>query len=69
MPPGPCITLWAGGIETSKIFRTKEGTEAVRRYKVFVAEGVGQGLRPELVGSGSIRSLGGAGPRCFRFGD
>ncbi len=33
--------------------------EAVRRYKAFVAEGVGQGRRPELVGGGLIRSLGG----------
>ena len=33
--------------------------EAVRRYKAFVADGVGQGRRPELVGGGLIRSLGG----------
>ena len=33
--------------------------EAVRRYKAFVAEGVGQGRLPELVGGGLIRSLGG----------
>jgi REP element-mobilizing transposase RayT len=33
--------------------------EAVRRYKAFVAEGVGLGRRPELVGGGLIRSLGG----------
>ena len=33
--------------------------EAVRRYKAFVAEGVDQGRRPELVGGGLIRSLGG----------
>jgi len=33
--------------------------EAMRRYKAFVAEGVGQGRRPELVGGGLIRSLGG----------
>ena len=33
--------------------------EAVRRYKTFVAEGVGRGRRPELVGGGLIRSLGG----------
>ena len=31
----------------------------MRRYKAFVAEGVGQGRRPELVGGGLIRSLGG----------
>jgi REP element-mobilizing transposase RayT len=33
--------------------------EAVRRYQAFVAEGVVQGRRPELVGGGLIRSLGG----------
>jgi putative transposase len=33
--------------------------EAVRRYKAFVAEGVGRGRLPELVGGGLIRSLGG----------
>ena len=33
--------------------------EAVRRYKAFVAEGVDRGRRPELVGGGLIRSLGG----------
>ena len=33
--------------------------EAMRRYKNFVAEGVGLGRRPELVGGGLIRSLGG----------
>ena len=33
--------------------------EAVRRYQVFVAEGVDLGRRPELVGGGLIRSLGG----------
>jgi putative transposase len=32
--------------------------EAVRWYKAFVAEGVDQGRRPELVGGGLIRSLG-----------
>ena len=31
----------------------------MRRYKAFVAEGVGRGRRPELVGGGLIRSLGG----------
>jgi len=33
--------------------------EAVRRYKAFVAEGISRGRRPELVGGGLIRSLGG----------
>ena len=27
MPLGPCITPWAGGIEASKIFRTKKDRE------------------------------------------
>jgi putative transposase len=29
------------------------------QHKAFVAEGVGRGQRPELVGGGLIRSLGG----------
>ena len=33
--------------------------EAVRRYVAFVAEGISRGRRPELVGGGLIRSLGG----------
>ncbi|MDA2919331.1 hypothetical protein MYX76_07560 [Desulfobacterota bacterium AH_259_B03_O07] len=32
---------------------------ARRRYCAYVMEGVGQGRRPELVGGGLIRSLGG----------
>ncbi len=31
----------------------------VKRYEQFVREGVGQGRRPELVGGGLLRSLGG----------
>ena len=31
----------------------------MRRYKAFVAEGISRGRRPELVGGGLIRSLGG----------
>jgi len=39
-------------------FGEKEG-EARRAYCHYVEEGVGQGRRPELVGGGLIRSLGG----------
>jgi hypothetical protein len=35
------------------------GREAVKQYEQFVREGVSQGRRPELVGGGLIRSLGG----------
>ena len=35
------------------------GREAVQKYEQFVKEGVSQGRRPELVGGGLIRSLGG----------
>jgi hypothetical protein len=34
-------------------------TEARRRYRAYVKQGIGQGRRPELVGGGLIRSLGG----------
>jgi len=35
------------------------GGEARRRYRAYVREGIAQGRRPELVGGGLIRSLGG----------
>jgi hypothetical protein len=34
-------------------------TEAVRAYRMFVAEGLPLGRRPDLVGGGLVRSLGG----------
>jgi hypothetical protein len=39
-------------------FGRREG-EARKRYREFVKEGVGLGSRPELVGGGLVRSLGG----------
>lgn len=36
-----------------------KGRDAVRKYEQFVREGVSQGKRPDLVGGGLIRSLGG----------
>jgi putative transposase len=36
----------------------REG-KAIRTYRKFMEEGNGQGRRPELVGGGLIRSLGG----------
>jgi len=39
-------------------FGKKEG-EAKRAYRRYVKEGIGQGGRPELVGGGLIRSMGG----------
>ena len=35
------------------------GHKAVDKYEAYVREGVLQGRRPELVGGGLIRSLGG----------
>ena len=37
----------------------KELSEARRAYSAYVKEGISQGRRPELVGGGLIRSLGG----------
>ena len=37
----------------------KRRSEALSRYEEFVREGISQGRRPELVGGGLIRSLGG----------
>ena len=48
--------------------RTKE--EARRHYEIFVGDGVAQGRRPELVGGGLIRSVGGfAGVGASAQGD
>ena len=44
---------------TIRVYFARSPKEAVRRYMSFVAEGVGWGRRPELVGGGLIRSLGG----------
>ena len=45
--------------DTVRVYFARRPKEAMRRYKAFVAEGVGRGRRPELVGGGLIRSLGG----------
>ncbi len=47
--------------ETSYVLGMFSGRrrEAVRQYREFVAEGLGQGRRPELMGGGLIRSAGG----------
>ncbi|MGQ9648394.1 MAG: hypothetical protein ACUVWO_17885 [Thermodesulfobacteriota bacterium] len=39
-------------------FHEREG-KAIRAYHKFMEEGKNQGLRPELVGGGLVRSLGG----------
>jgi hypothetical protein len=39
-------------------FHEREG-KAIRAYRKFMEEGKGQGRRPELVGGGLLRSLGG----------
>ncbi len=44
---------------TIRAYFARKPKETMRRYRVFVAEGVGRGRRPELVGGGLIRSLGG----------
>jgi len=40
-------------------FFGKRKTEARKRYRNFVAQGVGQGQRPELTGGGLLRTVGG----------
>lgn len=46
-------------VETVLAYFGKRRKEAVQRYEQFVREGAAQGRRPELVGGGLIRSLGG----------
>ena len=49
---------WQSVDETLKLFGEKLSV-ARRRYREFVEKGVNQGRRPELVGGGLIRSIGG----------
>ena len=49
---------WQSVNETLKLFGEKVFL-ARRRYREFVKKGVNQGRRPELVGGGLIRSIGG----------
>jgi REP element-mobilizing transposase RayT len=49
---------WQSVDETLKLFG-KNLSSARRRYREFVKKGVIQGRRPELVGGGLIRSIGG----------
>jgi REP element-mobilizing transposase RayT len=49
---------WQSVDETLKLFG-KKATKARKRYRKFVKKGVNQGRRPELVGGGLIRSVGG----------
>ena len=49
---------WQSVDETLKLFG-KNVSEARRRYRQFIKKGVNQGRRPELVGGGLIRSIGG----------
>jgi putative transposase len=47
--------------ETEEVLKRfgEEKKEAIASYKRYISEGLGQGKRPELVGGGLIRSLGG----------
>jgi REP element-mobilizing transposase RayT len=49
---------WQSMDETLKLFG-KNVSLARRRYREFIKKGVNQGRRPELVGGGLIRSIGG----------
>jgi len=51
----------AGFQDASRILRmfAKHKTTARRKYRVFVEQGIEAGRRPELVGGGLVRSMGG----------
>ena len=49
---------WQGVEYVLRHFGKRTG-EARKKYRSYVEEGIGQGRRPELVGGGLIRSLGG----------
>ena len=46
-------------VDTVLAYFGKRRKEAIRKYERYVAEGVGMGKRPELVGGGLTRSMGG----------
>lgn len=46
-------------VDTVLSYFGKRRRDAIRKYKRYVSEGVRMGKRPELVGGGLIRSLGG----------
>lgn len=49
---------WQSTDDTLKLFG-KKVSKARKRYRKFVKKGVNQGRRPELIGGGLIRSVGG----------
>jgi REP element-mobilizing transposase RayT len=46
-------------VDTVLSYFGKRRGEAIKKYERYVSEGVGKGKRPELVGGGLIRSMGG----------
>ncbi|BBO92325.1 hypothetical protein DSCOOX_55050 [Desulfosarcina ovata subsp. ovata] len=55
---GRCDAAWQDRNYVLKWFGRTEG-RAKRAYREFMQKGIAQGKRPELVGGGLIRSLGG----------
>jgi hypothetical protein len=55
---GKCVNAWQAVDFVLGRFAEREGA-ARRAYRTFVADGIALGRRPELVGGGLIRSLGG----------
>jgi REP element-mobilizing transposase RayT len=53
-----CVAAWQDRDFVLKWFGRTEG-QAKRAYREFVQKGIAQGQRPELVGGGLIRSMGG----------
>jgi hypothetical protein len=55
---GKCESRWQDTDYILKLFDASSSI-ARRRYAEFVAEGIAQGRRPDLIGGGLIRSVGG----------
>ena len=55
---GKCKSRWQDTDYILKLFHATRST-ARRRYAEFVVEGIPQGRRPDLIGGGLIRSVGG----------
>lgn len=55
---GHCDRPWQDRDTVLKLF-AKQASAGCERYRAFVEKGIDQGRRPELVGGGLLRSLGG----------
>ncbi len=59
------IRTWQDTDYVLRLFSLKKKV-AQKKYRDFVEKGISQGRRPELIGGGLIRSVGGWGCKGFK---